>query len=71
MALLVLLVDVLEWPDKDLPAGFLHGFRAVGVIADTGVHRPLQPPPLGDMSDFRAHYDTVIMSAGSTRRTGP
>jgi len=68
VALLVLLVDVLEWPDKDLPAGFLHGFRAVGVIADTGVHRPLQPPPLGDMSDFRAHHDTVMATNVSWAR---
>ena len=28
VALLVLLVDVLEWPDTQLPAGFLDGFQS-------------------------------------------
>ena len=58
VALLVLLVDVLEWPDTQLPAGFLDGFSVIGVIAaDSGIHRLLNPPPLGDLGEFTETFD--------------
>ena len=60
VALLVLLVDALDWPDKLLPMGFLVGFRVVGIIPDSGVHRPLDPPPLGDLQAFQQHHDTTM-----------
>ena len=55
VTLLVLLVDMLEWPDTTLPDGFLHGFQVVGFIPDSGVHRPFDPTQLGNLGGFHEH----------------
>jgi len=60
VALLVLLVDVLEWPDTTLPNGFLHGFPVVGVIPDSGVHRPFDPTQLRNLGDFHEQSEKVM-----------
>ena len=60
VALLVLLVDVLEWPDTTLPNGFLHGFPVVGVIPDSGVHRPFDPTQLRNLGEFHEQSEKVM-----------
>jgi hypothetical protein len=45
VVLLMLLCDVLEHPNVNLPRAYLHGFPVTGVIPDSHV---LRPQPAGD-----------------------
>ena len=63
VALLLLLVDSLQWPDTDLPWGFLEGFPIMGIIADSGVHR--QIPLRQDALSFNSHLEEVMRSNGT------
>ena len=65
VALLVLLVDALEWPDTMLPHGFLHGFPVVGVIPDSGIHRLFDPTQLGNLGEFHDRCEKTMATNAS------
>ena len=59
--MLAALVDAFDLPDKDIARCFWHGFQAIGVIADSFAHRPLQPPSTLQLLEFEKESREIML----------
>ena len=59
--MLAVLVDAFDLPDKDIARCFWHGFQAIGVIADSFAHRPLQPPSTLQLLEFKKESREIML----------
>jgi hypothetical protein len=58
--MLAALVDAFDMPDKDIARCFWHGFQAIGVVADSFAHRPLQHPTALELARFNKETREIM-----------
>ena len=59
--MLAALVDAFDFPDKDIARCFWHGFQAIGVVADSFAHRPLQHPTALELAQFNKETREIML----------
>jgi hypothetical protein len=64
-AFMAAVIDALQWLDTSLVCSFIHGFRVVGDIPDSGVYRAVEAV---DDATFRSTYNSFISSAHAWNR---
>jgi hypothetical protein len=64
LGLIAAILDAFpEWPHRDLVFDLVYGFITVGAIPDTGVHRPIDRPPLVDPTSVLDFNDSHSLSS--------
>ena len=46
------MLDAMRWPQRNLVASMLHGFRSVGDLPDSGIWRPVDRPASVSFAEF-------------------